>query len=401
MDTQIVLIILGIIILIIVILYFVKKNYNRNSDDDEIYEGVNRVNREIRGVNGKTNLVDIGYKRNPSNFMMNTSLQTVYAKHSIIPITNDINAKKIIFMPSAYDLISYEISLMQKTKNNYYYIINDIDLLVGKDFLWENLYRYYGNNVLNYSPNSYIPCDTFSIERLKKDYKNGKLYIAKKNIQRQEGIQIINDKNELFQLIKDKEVAIIQELLQNPMTIDGHKINLRVYILIVINKNVCNVYVYNDGFMYYTPKKFVLNSIDKDVNITTGYIDRKIYEKNPLTHKDFMEYLDQNNENESNDITSKRVTNNILNLIKNVLKPYTKLFVDKQAFYGSVQYQIMGADVAIDDKGEAHIMEVNKGPDLGGKDERDTKLKCLLVEHMLEIVGILPMSESNEFIKVI
>ena len=318
MDTQIVLIILGIIILIAVILYFVKKNYNNNINADDDEEVDERANGVYGGVNGGSKMVNIGYKRNPSNFMMNTSLQTIYAKHSIIPITDDINAKKIIFMPSAYDLINYEISLMQKTKNNYYYIINDIDLLVGKDFLWDKLSRYYKNDVTKLSPKSYIPNDSFSIERLKKDYKNGRLYIAKKNIQRQEGIQIINDKNELFKLIKDKEVAIIQELLQDPMTIDGHKINLRVYVLIVIHNNVCDVYVYNDGFMYYTPKKFVLNSIDKDVNITTGYIDRKIYEENPLTHKDFMEYLDDN------DYNSNEIKNNILNLIKNVLKPYTK-----------------------------------------------------------------------------
>ena len=391
MDTQIVLIILGIIILIVIIFVVIRKGNikNDNNDDDD----------KVNGINGGVNrVINIGYKRNPSNFMMNTSLQTVYAKHSIIPITDDINAKKIIFMPSAYDLINYEISLMQKTKNNYYYIINDIDLLVGKDFLWDKLSRYYKNDVTKLSPKSYIPADSYSIERLKKDYVNGRLYIAKKNVQRQEGIQIINKKDELFKLIKDKEVAIIQELLQDPMTIDGHKINLRVYVLIVIHNNVCDVYVYNDGFMYYTPKKFVLNSIDKDVNITTGYIDRQIYEENPLTHKDFMEYLDKN---ESNGISSKHITNNILNLIKNVLKPYTKLFVDNQAFRGSVQYQIMGADVAINKNGGAHIMEVNKGPDLAGKDERDTKLKLSLVEHMLEVVGVLPMSDENEFIKVI
>ena len=386
MDTQIVLIILGIIILIIVIFIVIRKgnikNDNDDDNDDKVNGGINRVTNRVTNV---------GYKRNPSNFMMNTSLQTVYAKHSIIPINDGMKAKKIIFMPSAYDLINYEISLMQKTKGNYYYIINDIDLLVVKDFLWDRLDRYYRKDVTKLSPKSYIPRDSLSLERLKKDYKNGRLYIAKKNVQRQEGIQIINDKDELFKLMTDKDIAIIQELLQDPMTIDGHKINLRVYVLIVIYKDDCNIYVYNDGFMYYTPKKFVSNSIDKDVNITTGYIDREIYESNPLTHKDFMEYLKDD---------GPRIKNNILNLIKDVLKPYTKLFVDKQAFRGSVQYQIMGADVAIDDKGKAMIMEVNKGPDLGGKDERDTKLKLSLVEHMLEIVGVLPMSDSNEFIKV-
>jgi len=390
-NFNLIVIILGILIFIVIIFVFIRKNnkkINSAGDDDDDEENEENDNDDI-------NRVKIAYKRNPSNFMMNTSLQTIYAKHSIIPLTNNIRAKKIIFMPSAYDLISYEISLMKKTKGNYYYIINQIDLLVGKDYLWNRLYRYYGKDVIKISPNSYIPRDSFSIDRLKKDYKNGKLYIAKKNIQRQEGIEIINDKDRIFELAKDREVAIIQELLQDPMTIDGHKINLRVYVLIVIYNNVCNVYVYNDGFMYYTPKKFVVNSVDKDVNITTGYIDRKIYEENPLTHKDFMEYLDQNDED------SERIKSNILNLIKNVLKPYTKLFVDEQSFRGSVQYQIMGADVAINDKGDAQIMEVNKGPDLGGKDERDTKLKCSLVEHMLEIVGILPISDSNEFIKVI
>jgi hypothetical protein len=390
-DSNLILIVLGIIILLVVIFIVIRKNSKNSKNSKNIKNKVNDDDNDDDD-NDDDDKVNIAYKRNPSNFMMNTSLQTVYAKHSIIPLTNNMKAKKIIYMPSAYDLISYEISLMEKTKNNYYYIINDIDLLVGKDFLWDRLDRYYRNDVTKLSPKSYIPRDSLSLERLKKDYENGKLYIAKKNVQRQEGIQIINNKDELFRLMADKEVAIIQELLQDPMTIDGHKINLRVYVLIVIYKDDCNVYVYNDGFMYYTPKKFVVNSVDKDVNITTGYIDRKIYEENPLTHKDFMEYLDEDAE---------RIHNNILNLIKNVLKPYIQVFVDNQAFRGSIQYQIMGADVAINNRGEAQIMEVNKGPDLGGKDERDSKLKCTLVEDMLEIVGILPMSDSNDFIKVI
>jgi hypothetical protein len=373
MNLNIILIILGIIILIFIIFFVIKSKKSKKSKNNKI-------------------TINVGYKRNSSNFMMNTSLQQIYQKYSIISITDDITANKIIYMPSAYDLINYEISLMEKTKNNYYFIIHEIDQIVGKDYLWANLYKSLGNKARELAPQSYIPTDKTSLDRLTKDYVDGKIYIAKKNIQRQEGIEIINDKDKIFELMTNSEVAIIQELLQDPMTISGHKINLRVYILIVIFEKNCSVYVYNDGFMYYTPKKFVPNSVDKDVNITTGYIDRKIYEENPLTHKDFREYLGSD---------SKCVHNNILKLIKNILKCYTKIFIDHQAFYGSVQYQIMGADVAINDKGEAKIMEINKGPDLGGKDKRDSELKCNLVEHMLEIVGILPKSESNEFIKVL
>jgi len=77
MNTNLLLIICGICILIFVIIYFV----NLNNNDDE--------------VDRKINHVDIGYIRNPSNFMMNTSLQTIYYRHAIIPITNGMNAKKL------------------------------------------------------------------------------------------------------------------------------------------------------------------------------------------------------------------------------------------------------------------------------------------------------------------
>jgi len=341
--------------------------------------------------------VNLAYKRNECNFMMNSSLKAVYAKYDINPLTDKMKAKKIIYMPGAYDDIAGEISKMPRTTNNYYYIINNIDLIVGKDYLWNTLYNYYGDDVTKISPLSYITNDPSSLKRLQNDYKDGSIYIAKKNIQRQEGIQITDNKDEIFNMAKTPDVAVIQELLQDPMTIDGHKINLRVYVLIIVKSNKCDIYVYDDGFMYYTPKKFKKNSIDKDHNITTGYIDREIYDRNPLTHKDFMKYLKKT----TGAANADRIKQNIFNVIKMITKPYLKIFVDTQSFPESTQYQIMGADVAINDKGDAIIMEVNKGPDLGGKDKRDTELKCNLVEHSLEIIGALPMSDSNDFVKVI
>jgi hypothetical protein len=68
--------------------------------------------------------------------------------------------------------------------------------------------------------------------------------------------------------------------------------NLRIYVLVVCNKNNYNIYAYINGFMYYTSKFFEKNSMDFDKNITSGYIDRQVYKENPLTHEDLREYLD-------------------------------------------------------------------------------------------------------------
>ena len=43
-------------------------------------------------------------------------------------------------------------------------------------------------------------------------------------------------------------------------------------------------------------------------------------------------------------------------------------------------------------------MEINKGPDLGGKDERDSLLKHNMVRNMFNIIGISDFKLENNFI---
>ena len=102
---------------------------------------------------------------------------------------------------------------------------------------------------------------------------------------------IINNLTDLKNVVVDGKYLVIQELLNNPFLVSGRKINMRVYFLIVCNGGNIDGYIHLNGFMYYTPKKFNYDSDDKDCHITTGYIDRKVYEKNPLTLKDFYRYL--------------------------------------------------------------------------------------------------------------
>lgn len=242
-------------------------------------------------------------------------------------VTNDpdLNLRKIIFIPCTYDDPEKEINEMEKTKDNYYMIINKCDIFVGKNYLWNFLKMFYGDQVTKFVPKSYITYDHDSMEQFKKEYDKNKLYIMKKNVQRQEGIRITKDYDQLTNGVKD-DFIIIQELLQNPFLLNQRKINLRVYILLVIRNEVCSTFVYRNGFMYYTPQFFVKGSADIDRNVTTGYIDRKVYEENPLTHDDFRKYLGEDK--------AKIIFYNIYELIKNVMKPFQEHLVQFQAFPG-------------------------------------------------------------------
>ena len=51
----------------------------------------------------------------------------------------------------------------------------------------------------------------------------------------------------------------------------------------------------------------------------------------------------------------------------------------------STLFQLFGADIAPSEKLDAHL-EINKGPDIGGKDERDSKLKYNMLKGIFDLV---------------
>ena len=78
-----------------------------------------------------------------------------------------------------------------------------------------------------------------------------------------------------------------------------------------------------------------------------------------------------------------------------------KICRNDQKLYNNYTYQLFGADVAIDNELQPTIMEINKGPDLGPKDERDGTVKYNMVNDAHKILGAIPNDNNNGFIKVL
>ncbi len=258
-------------------------------------------------------------------------------------------------------------------------------------------------------PNSFILYDTLERLRFDKDFDKDKIYIMKKNIQRQEGLKISKDKNEILNGYKEGYV-VVQELLQDPYIINGRKTNMRFYVLVVCVNKRLQVYVHKDGFMYYTKVPFIKNNTEVDVNITTGYIDRKVYDENPLTHDDLRKYLDD--PNRTNLLTiEKNIRSQHLNIsdiyfnrINQLLKQIFMAFVGKicmsDKLLKNISFQLFGVDIAVNDKLHPMIMEINKGPDLGAKDKKDSALKHGVVKDMFAVVKIIN-ADTSKFIQIL
>ena len=87
----------------------------------------------------------------------------------------------------------------------------------------------------------------------------------------------------------------------------------------------------------------------------------------------------------------------IYSLLKGVFEIYLDLLTIDNIGFG---FQLYGADIAINDNLSPFLMEINKGPDLSAKDERDRNVKLKLSEDILKSIGLIP-NKNNNFITVI
>lgn len=351
---------------------------------------------------------------------MNKLLREILNERNINNSLYDPNAP-VLLLPCSYNDMQEqikELERMNKNKNNpnRIYIINGADNISSKDILWSNLKTYWGlNKASKIMPMTYLLYEPKDIARLKQDYKPNNLYIMKKNMQRQEGLTITRNLDQILNANPD-EWVLVQKLLQDPYIIDSRKINMRFYVLVICNGSNIDSYVYSDGFMYYTAEPFEVGSENIGPNITTGYIDRKVYETNPLTHTDLRKYLD--NHTRKLNPTENKLRNNGYTISKILFSRIYKLLgqaiqacsnnicgqADGSEFMNkSITFQLFGADIAINDKLEPMLMEINKGPDMTGKDLVDTKLKKNCMENMLELLGVIEKStdNTNGFIKIL
>tara|TARA_B110000879_G_C11079712_1_gene474271 strand:- start:293 stop:1258 length:966 start_codon:yes stop_codon:yes gene_type:complete len=290
------------------------------------------------------------------------------------------------YIPCGYNSCEKQVRQLIGSKNKKIFMIDGCDSIASKNSIFKTLKRKYGNKANTIMPETFnlrVKKDVLRfIEHFKNKRKSGRVtkYILKNHRQRQEGLKMVNRISQIKKEMKLKKYYLVQDFLNNPFIIKGRKINLRYYFVIICRKGKIESYIYRDGFMYYTPKYFKPLSIHKDRNITTGYIDRQVYVENPLTTEDFRKYLGKTKAQYFDMMVRKKFI-----LMTTALKD-TICQINK--YPNSTLFQLFGADIAPNKDLDVHFMEINKGPDIGGKDKRDSKLKYNMLKGMFELVNV-------------
>ena len=278
-----------------------------------------------------------------------------------------------------------------------------------KDLLYQN-YKYmksYFPKAYSYMPKTYeYPKDEKAMKEKFSEYKvNLKdLWIVKPTqLFGGRGVHIFKS---LEEENKNYKHYIISKYLGNPHLINEKKYDMRIYVLIT-GFQPLRVYLYNEGLIRIAVEKYNLKKDTLDnkfahltntaINIKSKkYLNPKsdIDEKaNKWNFKTYRNYLQKQN------VDIDLIFDKIKDIIIKCLISGQKKIVNKteQLKLDDINmFNLFGFDVFIDNKYDAHLLEVNTRPFMHEYNKYDKIIKSNLFVDTLNIVGISPFSHDKE-----
>lgn len=220
----------------------------------------------------------------------------------------------------------------------------------GKKYLnrisiWENVRKKYGfKTASQIFPVTYLlPRDINNIKN-----NNQKYILKKKWGEQRNGLLLCNNSKEVLQNYKKYDIA--QEFIRNPVLENGFKVDIRIFM--VTHCNYGN-FIYNEGYLYFTNKRFNYNSQDPEKKINMTKPPENHYKQNNLS-KLFSSFCNKHSYNKS--LILKKVSNQLRYIINS-----TKSLCN---FNDKDKYHIYGIDIELVDNLKPIIIEINSNPSL-------------------------------------
>ena len=353
----------------------------------------------------------IGYNKynNIETFLNNKNYYRC-DKKKLGTITNNIfndyginkdNKNWDIYVPCGYNFVEHELLTINKNNMNnnnntkYVFGINGCDSIVSKNKIWESLVDCYGRKeAARYMPESYVLHKTNDMELFKNQFNSKTIYILKKNVQRKEGLKLTSNLHVIMTSVLD-DYRVVQRYLTNLYLINKRKVNLRIYLLVVVRNGYKMFYTSKIGKCIYTKKEYNDNNFDFESNITSYNLDMTIYKTNPRSLTELYQFVKKDSKNNSN-----LLENNINILMAKVSKCLSNNIFQSSNIKNTVCFQLFGGDVIFDNNLNAYLLEFNKGPDMIPRDKDDSLMKHTVQQDMFKTIGLVPQRNNNVFSEV-
>jgi len=195
------------------------------------------------------------------------------------------------------------------------------------------------------------------------------------------------------------EVSVVSKYIGNPLLINGHKFDLRIYVLVTCFDPL-RIYVFKEGLARFATHKYEKTTegkSDKFMHLTNYSINKNsssFVKSDNLEHDDscskwslsaFCSYLEQINTDM--DLFWSRIYDIIIKSIlstEDAISQATKNI----CIHRTNCFELFGYDILIDSDLKPWLVEVNLSPSLACESLLDTQIKSTLIAETLNIVGV-------------
>ncbi|XP_051161057.1 tubulin polyglutamylase TTLL5 [Leptopilina boulardi] len=270
--------------------------------------------------------------------------------------------------------------------------------ITRKDRLYKNIeamQRSKGVRNLDFIPQTFLlPSESKELLTAHFRYR-GPWIVKPKASSRGRGIYIVNSPEKIL----TDESVIVAQYINNPLLVDGHKCDLRLYVA-VTNYDPLLIYLYEEGLVRFA---------------TVKYDGGNQYVWNPCMHlcnysinKFHVDYV-KNDDPDAEDVGHKWTLSALLRhlrsigqdtellmqriedvIIKSILATASGIVSGMKQFvkHPDTCFELFGFDILIDDCLKPWLLEVNLTPSLGCDSPLDVRLKSALIADLLTLVGI-------------
>ncbi|XP_037913372.1 tubulin polyglutamylase TTLL5 isoform X4 [Hermetia illucens] len=209
------------------------------------------------------------------------------------------------------------------------------------------------------------------------------------------GIFIVNSPEQ----VPAEEQLLVSKYIADPLCIDGHKCDLRVYVA-VTSFDPLIIYIYEEGLVRLATVKY-----DRTVeNLWNPCMHLCNYSINKY-HSDYIKSRDADDEDvghkwtlsallrhlKSQGCDTKQLMASIEDLIIKSMFACAQSIISACRMFvpnGNNCFELYGFDILIDDTLKPWLLEINLSPSLGIDSPLDTKVKASLITDLLTLVGI-------------
>lgn len=229
--------------------------------------------------------------------------------------------------------------------------LSDINYLGNKKLQYLNIVKHFGR-LPDYVPMT-VPFSQEEIIKIRNLFDKNKLFILKpENDSFRNGVKVVSTFQETQLWLNNNpryQSWIIQEFISNCLLYDGKKFHLRIYGIVIKNKERLLTYTYENGFMYQGRRKYNQQYL-KDDNV--GLSGENSPDQVKLFPGDFI--------NRFGDSKYKLITPQIDKIIsETIVACQGKLMCPNQQVNNYQCFKLLGYDLIIDTNYKVHLMEIN------------------------------------------